>query len=158
ESDLEIAAELVHAEEKDVRGRSQWGPQEMADFWRRGDFDGGAWIAETSDRVPVGFAVSMHRDDRTDCGATVHPKFRSRGLSAALLAKSEERARERGSQTLTAGMLAENESARTLLEQLGFREARHFYHMRIVFDRAPRAPAWSPGIQPATFRREDARA
>jgi mycothiol synthase len=157
-SDLEIAAALVHAEEKDVRGRSQWGPQEMVDFWRRGDFGAGTWIVERADRVPVGFAVSMHRDDRTDCWAAVHPEFRARGLSAALLAKVEERARERGSQNLTAGMLAENEAARMLLEQLGFREVRHFYHMRIVFDRPPEAAVWPAGIQLTAFRREDARA
>lgn len=158
ESDLELAAALVQAEEKDVRGQSQWGPQEMVDFWRRSDFGAGTWFVETAAGNPVGFAACMHRDDRTDCWATVHPQFRSRGLSAALLGKAEERARERRSQSLTAGMLAENEAARALLEQLGFREARHFYQMRIVFDRPPRLPAWPPGIQVATFRREDARA
>jgi mycothiol synthase len=158
EADLEIAAALVCAEERNVRGRSQSGPLEMADFWRRGDFGGGTWIVETADRAPVGFAMSMHHRDRTDCWATVHPEFRARGLSAGLLAKAEERARERGSQALTTGMLAENEAARTLLERLGFREARHFYHMRIVFDRPPEVPVWPAGIQQTRFCREDARA
>jgi mycothiol synthase len=158
QGDLEIAAALVCAEEKDVRGRSQSGPEEVVDFWRRGDFGAGTWIVETAERGPVGFVVSMHRDDRTDCWAAVHPQFRARGLSAALLAKVEERARERGSRTLTTGMLAENEAARALLEGLGFYEARHFYHMHIVFDRPPEAPVWPAGIQPTTFRREDARA
>jgi hypothetical protein len=32
EHDLAAAAALVCAEEKNVRGRSEWGPQEMIDF------------------------------------------------------------------------------------------------------------------------------
>lgn len=158
EADLDVAAALVRAEEESVRGRSDWGPQEMIDFWRRGDFAGGTWVVETAARSPVAFAMSMHRDDETDCWAAVHPDHRGRGLSAMLLAKVEERARERGSGRLKAGMLAENGAARALFDGLGFREARHYFHMRIVFDGAPPPPVWPDGIEPATFRREDARA
>src|SRR5512146_1585757 len=95
EADLDVAAALVRAEEESVRGRSDWGPQEMIDFWRRGDFAGGTWVVETAARSPVAFAMSMHRDDETACWAAVHPDRRGRGLSTMLLAKVEERARER---------------------------------------------------------------
>ena len=158
ESDLDVAAALVQAEEQDVRGQSQWGPEEMIDFWRRGDFGAGTWIVETQDRAPVGFAMSMHREDETDCWAAVHPDFSGRGLSAALLSKVEERARSRGSKKLKAGMLAENQPARRLFEQLGFHEVRRYYQMRIVFDRPPELPVWPEGIELTPFRREDARA
>ncbi|HEY6067908.1 MAG TPA: GNAT family N-acetyltransferase [Gaiellaceae bacterium] len=158
EDDLAVAAALVRAEEDDVRGRSEWGPQEMIDFWRHGDFDAGSWIAETADGHPAGFAVSMHRDDATDCWVTVHPEFRARGLSSLLLEQVELGARARRSRTLKAGMLAENEAARALFDRLGFRESRHFFHMRIVFDGPPSPPHWPEGIELAPFRRKDARA
>lgn len=158
EPDLETAAALVNAEEKHLRGQSQWGPQEMIDFWRRGDFDGGTWIVETADRKPVAFAVTLHRDDETDSWAAVHPDFTARGLSTALLAKVEERARRRGSRKLKVGMFAENRPARALFEQQGFREARRYYHMDIVLDGPPEPAAVPEGIELTTFRREDARA
>jgi mycothiol synthase len=158
EHDLAAAAALVCAEEKNVRGRSEWGPQEMIDFWRHGDFGGGSWIVETADGHPAGFALSMHRDDATDCWVTVHPEFRARGLSSLLLEQVELGARARRSRTLKVGMLAENEAARALFDRLGFRESRHFFHMRIVFDGQPPPPDWPDGIELAPFRREDARA
>lgn len=159
ETDLDLAAALVRAEEEAVRGRSDWGSQEMIDFWRRGDFAAGTWIVETADRRPAAFAMSMHRDDETDCWAAVHPDHLGRGLSTALLARVGERARERGSRLLKAGMLAENGAARTLFDGLGFREARHYFHMRIAFDGAPPTPPVLPErIELETFRREDARA
>jgi mycothiol synthase len=158
ESDLETVAALVHAEERHLRGESQWGPQEMIDFWRRSDFDGGTWIVETADGKPVAFSTTMQREDETDCWAAVHPGFTARGLSAALLAKVEERARRRGSRKLKVGMFAENGAARALFGELGFHEARRYYHMRVVFDRPPELAALPDGIQLTAFRREDARA
>jgi mycothiol synthase len=158
ESDLETVATLVHAEEKHLRGHSEWGTLEMIDFWRRCDFEGGIWIVETVDREPVGFAASMERDGEIDCWAAVHPEFTGRGLATALLAKVEERARRQGSRKIKAGMFAENAPARTLFEQLGFREVRRYYQMRIVFDRPPEPVAIPDGIELTAFRREDARA
>jgi mycothiol synthase len=158
ESDLDIVAALVHAEEKHLRGESQWGPQEMIDFWRRSDFEGGTWIVEEADGRAVGFATTMQRQDETDCWAAVHPELTARGLSTALLAKVEERAREHGSRKLKVGMFAENRAARALFDALGFREARRYYHMRIVFDRPPEPAAMPGGIELTAFRREDARA
>jgi mycothiol synthase len=158
ESDLETVATLVHAEEKHLRGHSEWGAPEMIDFWRRCDFEGGIWIVETVDREPVGFAASMERDGEIDCWAAVHPEFTGRGLATALLSKVEERARRHGSRKFKAGMFAENAPARTLFERLGFREARRYYHMRIVFDRPPEVAALPEGVELAGFRREDASA
>jgi mycothiol synthase len=158
ESDLETVATLVYAEEKHLRGHSEWGPPEMIDFWRRCDFDGGTWLVEKADDTPVGFAASMERDGETDCWAAVHPDFTGRGLSTALLAKVDEHAGKQGSRKVKAGMFAENGLARTLFEQLGFREVRRYYHMRIVFDGPPEVPALPEGIELAAFHREDARA
>jgi ribosomal protein S18 acetylase RimI-like enzyme len=158
EADVDVVAAIVRAEEERVRGHSDWGPAEMSDFWRHADLDGGTWIVETTGGVPAAFAASMYRGDGTDCWAVAHPDFWGRGISAALLARVEDRAREKGAAVLKAGMLAENAAALALFERLGFHEARHFYQMRIDFDRPPEPPSWPEGILPSTFQSEDARA
>jgi mycothiol synthase len=158
EHDLEIVAALVRAEEAHLRSDSQWGPQEMIDFWRRADFDGGTWVVEAGDGEPVAFAVSLHREAETDCWAAVHPELTGQGIATSLLGKVEEHARERGSRKLKAGMFAENAAARALFDELGFREARRYFHMRIVLDRPPELAALPDGIELTEFRRDDARA
>jgi hypothetical protein len=58
---------------------------------------------------------------------------------------------------LKMGAFAENDGARRLFERHGFREARHYYGMRIDFEDPPDPPAWPAGIEISTFRPEDAR-
>jgi len=158
EPDIDVVAAIVRAEEERVRGHSDWGPPEMSDFWRHADLDSGTCIVETTGGVPAAFAATMYRGDETDCWAAAHPDFWGRGISAALLVRVEDQAREKGGAVLRAGMLAENTAARALFERQGFREARHFYRMRIDFDRPPEPPSWPEGILVSTFQSEDARA
>jgi mycothiol synthase len=155
-SDLEAAADLVHAEEEALRGESSFGAGDLSDFWGWASFDGGSWVVER-DREPVAFAACIYRDDRAECWATVHPGVAGRGLGTFLVERTEERARRFHRPVLTAGRLAENDAARRLLEGLGFREARHFFQMRISFDGPPASPQWPEGVEPAPFRPTDAR-
>jgi mycothiol synthase len=155
-SDLAAAAELVHAEEQALRGESSFGAGDLSDFWAWASFDGGSWALERSGEV-VAFAACIEREERAECWATVHPDATGRGLGTFLLERAEERARRLGRPVLTAGRLAENDAARRLLEGLGFREARHFFQMRIALDGPPEPPWWPDGVEPATFRSEDAR-
>jgi mycothiol synthase len=157
-SDVDVAAAIVHAEETQLRGSSDWGAPEMSMFWRHADLDDGTWIVETIGGAPAAFAASLDRDEDTDCWAAVRPEFRDRGISTVLLGRVEDRARKRGASVLKAGMFAENAAARRLFERLRFCEARHYYLMRIDFDRQPDPPSWPSGIAPSTFRPEDARA
>jgi mycothiol synthase len=157
-ADVELAAAIVRAEEKELRGRSDWGATEMNAFWRSADLDGGTWIVETRGGTPAAFAATIERGDSVDCWAAVHPQFSSRGLATALLARVEQRAREQRARVLKTGMFAENAAAARLLERLGFREARHYYQMRIALDPPPEPPEWPRDIGPSTFRAGDARA
>jgi GNAT superfamily N-acetyltransferase len=50
----------------------------------------------------------------------VLPAFRGRGIGAALVARAEQFARERGAPWLGIGVMAENGDARRLYERLGF--------------------------------------
>src|SRR5215210_3997299 len=103
-SDVDVAAAIVRAEETQLRGTSDWGAPEMSMFWGGASLGDGAWIVETIRGAPVAFAASLERGDDTDCWASVRPEFRDRGISTALLARVEERARMRGASTLKAGM------------------------------------------------------
>jgi mycothiol synthase len=153
--DLVAAARIFAAEEKSVRGHSTWGAEELRDWWNASSLDD-SWIVE-ADGEPVAFAMFASRPERTICWVSVDPRYNGRGVSSELLARGEQRARELGAVRLSAGMFAENAAAVRLFEELGFREARHFYQMWIALDRPPEPPVWPMGITVSTFRREDAR-
>jgi len=155
-SDLDAAEDIVRAEESPLRGPDAE-PVDIIDFWRNGNFDGASWIIER-DGAPVGFAVAMERGDESDYWAAVRPEVAGLGLSSLLLARAEQQAREAGAAFLRAGRIAENAAAVPLFRELGYREARHFFQMRIDFDGAPAAPSPPAGVVLAPFRREDARA
>jgi mycothiol synthase len=154
--DLAAAARVVAAEEQGVRGGSTWGVAETRDWWNGSDL-GESWIAEAEGEA-VAIGMLVYRPERTICWVSVDPRYNGRGLATELLARGERRARELGAERLSVGMFAENEAAARLFEELGFREVRHFFQMRVDFDHAPEPPVWPPGITVSTFRREDARA
>jgi mycothiol synthase len=155
-SDLDAAETIVRAEEHSLRGANAE-PADLADFWRNASFDGASSMVEC-DGTPVGFAAVIERGGESAYWATVHPEVAGRGLSTWLLTGAERRAREVGSAFLRAGCVAENLAALSLFRGLGYREARHFFQMRIDFEHAPAAPQPPNGIELASFRREDARA
>jgi mycothiol synthase len=158
EPDIATAAALVRAEERALRGDSIWSVEDMSDFWRHANLGESSWIVETTDGRPAAFAATNERGDGADCWVCVHPDFGGRGLAAALLAQVEGRAREIAARRVKVGAFAENRAALRLFARLGYREARHYYQMRIDFDRPPDPPVWPDDVTPAPFRPEDARA
>jgi mycothiol synthase len=154
--DVGAAAGIVRAEEAALRGDSIISPEDMSDFWRYADFDGGSWIVDR-EGTSVAFAACMYRDDRAECWVTVHPDWTDHGLGTFLLRRAEEHAQHRNLTQITGGTFAENERAHALFAALGFREARHFFQMRISLDAEPEQPQWPGGVAVATFRPEDAR-
>jgi mycothiol synthase len=155
DEDLPRAAAVFAAEEEAVRGRVSMGADEMRDWWRLFELEE-SWLVEDDDE-PVAVAALMARGDDFNAWVGVHPTYNGRGVATELLARMEQSVRDRGGGRLRTGMLVENERARRLLEQLGFREVRRFYRMQIDFDEAPPAPNRVDGIRIATFRPEDAR-
>jgi mycothiol synthase len=151
--DVGAATRILHAEEQRFRDEP---PQDAPDWWRWAKLDQ-SWIVE-ADGAPVAFAALMDGGGHTACWVSVDPRHEGRGLGTELLSRAEQQARELGSPKLTAGMFAENTAARALLERLGFREVRRFYHMRIDLDSAPPPAEWPEGITVSTFRPEEARA
>lgn len=156
-ADLDKAAAVFGAEEQALRGYVTMGVDEMLDWWRLFNLHEGSWLVEDENGEAIGFCGSLERGNDVDCWIAVRPEHHGRGLSTELLRRAEQRAREVGSANIKAGMLAENNRARTLLERHGFAEVRRFYRMQIDFDRPPPAPDPVDGITIATFRAEDAR-
>lgn len=154
-SDLDAAEDIVRAEESLLRGASAE-PVDIADFWRNAEFDGASWLVER-DGTPVGFAAAIERNGESDYWVTVRPEVAGLGLSSSLLTLAEQRAREAGSTVLRAGCLAENVAAVALFHEFGYREARHYFQMRIDLERVPEPPSAPAGIEIAPFRHADAR-
>jgi mycothiol synthase len=155
--DVEAAAAIVHAEEVALRGDSEFGQADLVDFWRASNLCDASWVVER-ERFPVGFAACIEREAESMCWITVHPDVAGRGLSSWLLARGEERALVASSRSLRLGAIAENAAAQRLFADRGYREARHYFTMRINLDRGLERPVWPDGISVATFRPEDARA
>jgi mycothiol synthase len=155
--DVAPAAAVLRAEEVDLRGHSDWGVEETAHLWRLAKLDA-TWLAEAADGTTAAVVVAVDRGENREAWVTVHPDFTGRGLAAALIARTEERARADGFAKLKLGAFAENEAARSLFERHGFREARHYFGMRIEFNGTPSPPEWPEGVEVATFRPEDAKA
>jgi mycothiol synthase len=155
--DAEAAAAIVRAEETALRGESVFGQADLVDFWRAANLGDASWFLER-DRRPVGFAACIEREAESMCWITVHPDARGKGLSSWLLACGEERALVASSRSMRLGALAENGAAWRLLAARGYREARHYFTMRIELDDELEQPVWPDGIAVATFRPEDARA
>jgi mycothiol synthase len=154
--DLETAAALVRAEEESLRGESHFRGDDLRDYWRLADFDGGSWVVER-ERAPVAYVACIHREGRAECWASVHPHWNGHGLGTFLLQRAEGEALRQKARELRAGMFAENDAARALFAALDYTEVRHYFQMRIDLDVEPPSPRWPNGLAPTIFRPDDAR-
>jgi mycothiol synthase len=156
-ADVEAAAAIVRAEEHALRGESEFAEADLVDFWRASNLGDASWVVER-DRAPIGFAACIERAAASMYWITVHPEASGRGLSSWLLTRAEERALAASSRSVRLGALAENAAAQRLFAARGYREARHYFTMRVDLDHELEQPAWPDGIAVTTFRPEDARA
>jgi mycothiol synthase len=155
--DAAAASAIVRAEEVALRGESDFGQADMVDFWRAANLGDASWVIEREQDL-AGFAACIEREAESMCWITVHPDLSGRGLSSWLIARAEERAVAESSSSLRLGALADNAAAQRLFADRGYREARHYFTMRIDLDGELARPVWPDGIRVATFRPEDARA
>jgi mycothiol synthase len=117
-------------------------------------------VAADSAGTIVGYVQAMAEEPgTTDCWGVVHPGHRGRGIGAALVARTEERAAELAA-GLPSGRLrhvvnAGDPAAAGLLRAAGLHLVRHFWHMQIDLA-GPADPGTAPvgieigGIDPAS--------
>jgi mycothiol synthase len=101
------------------------------------------WVYEDEHGFPGAFGWVWPRTENEHVVAmgVVHPDHRGRGLGSAVAKVMEERAREivagrpeGATAVLTSAIAATEPGARTLLERLGYHEARIFWRMRRHLD------------------------
>jgi mycothiol synthase len=168
--DAEIVAAVLNASERDYIGVEGWTADELRLDWQTPGFDleqdtclmldvdgqplayGDVWAVQDPPVSP--FAL-----------ARVHPQARSRGLGSALLAWQEARSLELLPRIPTEARLSMQtfiyhgqKPAQDLLEAFGMRLVRHFWRMRIEFDRPPQTPNWPEELTLRPYRHDqDAR-
>jgi mycothiol synthase len=155
--DLDAVVELGNAFERVFTGAEGFRVPELAHEWRRLDLERDAWLVVVPGGRIAGYATLEDRgESRFMADGYVHPELRGLGAGGKLVELAEERARERGAEVVTTGIVTADEAAAELLGQRGYEPVRHFYRMLIELGEEAAQPEWPQGIQPEPFREEDA--
>ncbi len=135
--DLDVVVDLLKACDLEDVGVADPQRELVAVDWRRDGFDFGRHtlmvLAEVGVLAAYAETFGMNPELSVDVHVRVHPEYRGRGLGAALLAWSEERAAELvpagvGS-TLYHAIPTTDDVARRMLSGRGYEPARIFWHM-----------------------------
>jgi mycothiol synthase len=160
--DLDAVADVLIADEVAAGGPVVLGAGFVENQWSRAGFSlaTDAWVATDAAGTVAGYAQATSEEPgTTDCWGVVHPRHRGRGIGAALVGLTQERA-ARLADGLPSGRLrhvinAGDTAAADLLLASGLHLVRHFWHMEIDLP-AQADPGTLPdgigigGIDPAT--------
>ena len=138
QGDLDGVAEVLIADEVAEGGPVVLGAGFVQSEWSRSGFDlsTDAWVAAGDGGTIVGYVQAMAEEPGTiDCWGVVHPGHRGRGIGAALVGVTQERA-ARLAGGFPSGRLrhvinAADAAAADLLLASGLHLVRHFWHMQI---------------------------
>ncbi len=155
--DAPAVDELITAADVAVQGWSESSVPELLGWWRMMDLEHDSWLLHEDDAL-VGYAAGFGHADAFELDGFVHPRHRRRGLGAWLVARGEERARERGKSQLQAFSLAGDDRAQRLFEQCGMSELRRYYRMMIELADQPPEAELPDGFTLGTFDPKDAKA
>ncbi|HEV8219917.1 MAG TPA: GNAT family N-acetyltransferase [Streptosporangiaceae bacterium] len=136
--DLDGVAEALTADELAEGGTVVLGTGFVRDEWSRAGFNlaTDAWVITDGAGAIAGYVQAMAEEPgTTDCWGVVHPQHRGRGIGAALVSLTQERA-ARLADGLPSGRLrhvinAGDAAAADLLLASGLHLVRHFWHMQI---------------------------
>ena len=156
--DVADVATLVVAEERAIRGASEFGLEDARDWWRLLENRGESWIVDGRDQGIAGMLGLIGREERLEGWVAVAPEHKGGEIDRGLVVLAESRARALGQSSLLLGALADDDVLRALLDAEGFHVVRHYYRMRITFTDPPAEPVWPDGISASTFDPSEARA
>lgn len=160
--DLDAVADVLIADQLADGGPVVLDAGFVRDEWSRAGFSlaTDAWVVADGAGTIAGYVQAMAEEPgTTNCWGVVHPRHRGRGIGAALVAQTQERAAGLPD-GLSSGRLrhvinAADAAAADLLLASGLHLVRHFWHMQIDLP-AQVDPGTMPdgieigGIQPAT--------
>lgn len=161
--DVKPVAEMIAESDRFDYGEMTFFESDLVDFLHRPrvNIATDTWVYEDEHGKPVAFGWVWPRteNEHVVVMGMVHPDHRGRGLGAALVSVTEERARAllagrpAGTKAkITSAIAATEPAARTLLERNGYHEARIFWRMRRLLDGPVEANDDPPGV---TVRRAD---
>ncbi|CAN5262976.1 hypothetical protein BH18ACT12_BH18ACT12_24000 [soil metagenome] len=156
-SDAPSVNALVVAADEAIQGWSDSTETDLIEWWREVALACDSWLVDDGSS-PAAYGVLYPHGETADLDCYVHPDRKGLGLGSWLLARGEERARERGLPKAHAWALAPDEDAQRLFELRGFSEVRRYYRMLIDMDGAPAEAGWPEGFRVDTFKLEDAEA
>ena len=155
--DAAAVDELITAADVAVQGWSESSVPELLGWWRMMDLEHDSWLLHEGNAL-VAYAAGFAHADAFELDGFVHPEQRGRGFGAWLVARGEERARERGKSQLQTFALGGDARAHRLFEGRGMREVRRYYRMMIELDDQPPDAELPDGLMLATFDPNDAKA
>ena len=136
--DLDGVAEALIADELAEDGPVVLGAGFVRDEWSRAGFNlaTDAWVVADGAGTIAGYVQAMAEEPgTTDCWGVVHPRHRGRGIGAALVSLTQERAIRLADGLPSARLRhvidAGDAAAADLLLASGLHLVRHFWHMQI---------------------------
>lgn len=131
--DYERVAAVLREDEEYLLGRgSRLTVNDLREWLSRTDLASDSWLYEDNgDAAAVGWTDREPERDTAFGIGIVHPRWKSRGLGAELLARSEQRGREAGASRMHQVAFGADRAADALLQANGYTEIRRFYDMAI---------------------------
>ncbi|MCL4254903.1 MAG: GNAT family N-acetyltransferase, partial [Anaerolineae bacterium] len=156
--DIEIFYQLVKTSDSEFYGYTSTTRDELLAEWQAPEFD----IARDTRLVfapngtLIGFSILFENKEmpvRPYLWSYVHPEWRRLGVGTAIIEWAQARAKENiplipedARMTLTTGVYSDNQSAKDLLETLGFTTSRGSVNMIIELDTPPQKPTFPDNI------------
>jgi ribosomal protein S18 acetylase RimI-like enzyme len=155
--DREAIAAVVNSHSLDVLGtkRALIDQHDQLRFARYVPANAERVVAVAGDGQVIGFQYLVSQPPYLvhELGGAVHAAYRGRGIGTQLLDWAERRAREQLPQAPAATnvvaqshMFANDQHARALLANAGYRRVREWIHLAIEMTEPPPAPIWPDGI------------
>ena len=123
--------------------------ESVRDDWRSLDLAHDAWLVQDASGLVLGYLAVFAREPGYGVDMVVHPTYSKMGLQAVLLARCEERTRDRLSPGTSAPLrvivpsVAEVE--REILLSRGYSVDKDHFRMQIDLQEPPPAPVWPDG-------------
>jgi mycothiol synthase len=160
--DIQSIVEVMNAHDVLMGGQPNSTEDEIKEEWEDSNFDltHDAWVVVAPDGKLVGYEVAadFNRNGRIHLDGYVHPDYMNLGIGTFLIHRAEKRALEHIQKYedgvrlyATAGCFNRDENAHGAFGSLGFRLARHFWHMAITMTEPPHPPVLSDGLTIRTF-------
>ncbi|MGZ4419244.1 MAG: GNAT family N-acetyltransferase, partial [Gaiellaceae bacterium] len=143
--DLDGVYELLDVRSRAVSGISELKLEHLRDRWKLPAFSVGRdnWVAREDGRI-VGYAA-------VDAAQELEHAAGNPAVGDALLARAEERARERGFDTLAATVAPEDEPLQALIGRSGFSRDREILRMWRPLNGSLPEPHWPAGVTVRTY-------